>query len=55
MQKYRLLIIVGLGLAASAVYLVVAKPVVAAQNEQSSVVSPNIITYTSSRKTLMPI
>src|SRR5258708_7270879 len=38
MQKYRLLIIVGLGLAASAVYLVVAKPVVAAQNEQSSVV-----------------
>src|SRR5258707_5153579 len=38
MQKYRLTIIVGLGLAASAVYLVVAKPVVAAQNEQSSVV-----------------
>jgi hypothetical protein len=37
MQKYLLLIIVGLGLAASAVYLMVAKPV-AAQTEQSSVV-----------------
>jgi Cytochrome P460 len=37
MQKYLLTIIVGLGLAASAVYLVVAKPV-AAQSEQSSVV-----------------
>jgi len=37
MQKYLLTIIVGLGLAASAVYLVVAKPV-AAQTEQSSVV-----------------
>jgi hypothetical protein len=37
MQKYLLLIIVGLGLAASAVYLLVAKPV-AAQTEQSSVV-----------------
>jgi hypothetical protein len=38
MQKYLLLIIVGLGLAASAVYLLVAKPVVAAQSEQSSAV-----------------
>ena len=37
MQKYLLTIIVGLGLAASAVYLVAAKPV-AAQTEQSSVV-----------------
>jgi hypothetical protein len=37
MQKYLLTIIVGLGLAASAVYLVVARPV-AAQTEQSSVV-----------------
>jgi hypothetical protein len=37
MQKYLLTIIVGLGLAASAVYLVVARPV-AAQAEQSSVV-----------------
>ena len=37
MQKYLLTIIVGLGLAASAVYLVVAKPV-AAQTEQSSAV-----------------
>jgi len=37
MQKYLLLVVVGLGLAASAVYLVVAKPV-AAQSEQSSVV-----------------
>ncbi len=37
MQKYLLLVIVGLGLTASAVYLVVAKPV-AAQTEQSSVV-----------------
>jgi len=38
MQKYLLTIIVGLGLAASAVYLLVAKPVAAAQTEQSSVV-----------------
>jgi hypothetical protein len=38
MQKYLLLIIVGLGLAASAVYLLVAKPVVAAKPEQSSAV-----------------
>ncbi len=37
MQKYLLLVIVGLGLSASALYLVVAKPV-AAQTEQSSVV-----------------
>src|ERR1700757_1779729 len=37
MQQYLLTIIVGLGLAASAVYLGVAKPV-AAQTEQSSVV-----------------
>src|ERR1700747_1935715 len=37
MQKYLLLIIVGLGLTASAAYLVVAKPV-AAQTEQSSAV-----------------
>ena len=37
MQQYLLTIIVGLGLAASAVYLVVAKPV-AAQTEQPSVV-----------------
>ena len=37
MQKHLLAIIVGLGLAASAVYLVVAKPV-AAQTEQSSAV-----------------
>ena len=37
MQKYLLLVIVGLGLTASAVYLVVAKPV-AAQIEQSSAV-----------------
>jgi hypothetical protein len=37
MQKYLLLVIVGLGLTASAVYLVVAKPV-AAQTEPSSVV-----------------
>jgi len=37
MQKYLLAIIVGLGLTASAVYLVVAKPV-AAQTEQSSAV-----------------
>ena len=37
MQKYLLLVIVGLGLTASAVYLVAAKPV-AAQTEQSSVV-----------------
>ena len=38
MQKYLLAIIVGLGLAASAVYLLVAKPVMAAQSEQSSAV-----------------
>lgn len=38
MQKYLLVIIVGLGLAASAVYLLVAKPVAAAQSEQSSAV-----------------
>ena len=38
MQKYLLAIIVGLGLAASAVYLLVAEPVAAAQTEQSSVV-----------------
>ena len=38
MQKYLLAVIVGLGLAASAVYLMVAKPVVAAQSEQSSAV-----------------
>ena len=38
MQKYLLLVVVGLGLAASTVYLLVAKPVAAAQNEQSSVV-----------------
>ena len=38
MQKYLLLVIVGLGLTASAVYLLVAKPVAAAQTEQSSVV-----------------
>src|ERR1700757_4993553 len=37
MQKYLLLVVVGLGLTASAAYLVVAKPV-AAQTEQSSVV-----------------
>ena len=37
MQKYLLLVIVGLGLTASAVYLVVAKPA-AAQTEQSSAV-----------------
>lgn len=38
MQKHVLAIIVGLGLTASAVYLLVAKPVVAAQSEQSSAV-----------------
>jgi len=38
MQKYLLAIIVGLGLTASAVYLLVAKPVAAAQSEQSSAV-----------------
>jgi len=38
MQKHLLAIIVGLGLAASAVYLVVAKPVAASQSEQSSAV-----------------
>ena len=37
MRKYLLLVVVGVGLAASAVYLVVVKPV-AAQTEQSSVV-----------------
>jgi hypothetical protein len=36
MQKYLLAIIVGLGLAASAVYLLVAKPVAAAREDQSS-------------------
>src|SRR5215470_10271441 len=38
MQKYLLAVIVGLGLSASAVYLLVAKPVAAAQEEQSSAV-----------------
>lgn len=38
MQKHLLAIIVALGLAASAVYLLVAKPVVASQSEQSSAV-----------------
>ena len=38
MQKYLLLVIVGLGLAASGIFLLVAKPVAAAQTEQSSVV-----------------
>ena len=38
MRKYLLLIIVGLGLAASSVYLLVAGPVAAAQTEQSSAV-----------------
>ena len=38
MQKYLLAIIVGLGLAASAVYMLAAKPVVFAQSEQSSAV-----------------
>jgi len=38
MQKYLLVAIVGLGLTASAVYLLVAKPVAAAQTEQSSAV-----------------
>jgi hypothetical protein len=36
MQKYLFLVIVGLGLTASAVYLLVAKPVAAAQANQSS-------------------
>ena len=38
MQKYLLAIIVGLGLAASAVYLLAAKPVAAAQTPQSTAV-----------------
>jgi hypothetical protein len=38
MQKHLLAIIVGLGLAGSAVYLLVAKPVAAAQSEKSSAV-----------------
>jgi hypothetical protein len=38
MQKHLLAIIVGLGLVASAAYLLVAKPVAAAQSEQSSAV-----------------
>jgi hypothetical protein len=38
MQRHLLAVIVGLGLAALAVYLLVAKPVVAAQSEQSSAV-----------------
>src|SRR5215813_5597440 len=38
MQKHLLAIIVGLGLTASGVYLLVAKPVAAAQSEQSSAV-----------------
>ena len=38
MQKLLLAVIVGLGLAASAVYLLIAKPVVAAKPEQSSAV-----------------
>ena len=38
MEKYLLAVIVGLGLTASAVYLLVAKPVAAAQPEQSSAV-----------------
>ena len=38
MQKHLLAIIVGLGLIASAVYLLVAKPVAAAQSEKSSAV-----------------
>jgi len=38
MQKYLLAILVGLGLAASAVYLLVAKPAVASQSEQSTAV-----------------
>jgi hypothetical protein len=38
MQKYLLAIIVGLGLTGSAVYLVVAKPIAAAQSDQSSAV-----------------
>ena len=38
MQKYLLIIMVGLGLSASAVYFALAKPVVAAQSVQSSAV-----------------
>lgn len=38
MQKHLLLIIVGLGLTVSSVYLVVAKPVAAAENDRSSAV-----------------
>jgi hypothetical protein len=38
MQKHLMAMIVGLGLAASSAYLLVAKPVAAAQSEQSSVV-----------------
>ena len=38
MQKYLSLVIVGLGIIASAVYLMGAKPVAAAQSEQSSAV-----------------
>jgi hypothetical protein len=38
MQKHMLAIVVGLGLAASATYLLVAKPVAAAQSEKSSAV-----------------
>src|SRR5246127_4198170 len=38
MQKYLLAVIVGLGLTASAVYLLVAKPGAAAQSEQTSAV-----------------
>jgi len=38
MQKYLLAIIVGLGLTGSAVYLLVAKPIAAAQSDQSSAV-----------------
>jgi hypothetical protein len=38
MQKYLLLVIGGIGLVASAVYVLVAKPVAAAQTEQSSAV-----------------
>jgi hypothetical protein len=38
MQKHLLAVVIGLGLAASAVYLLVAKPVAASQSEQSSAV-----------------
>jgi len=38
MEKYLLAVIVGLGLTASAVYLLIAKPVAAAQEGQSSAV-----------------